>query len=82
MTEIQPVALRLADEFDSCYSHYSYKDNVISWGKDASVELRRLHAQRDEMLSLAQKIAHGNFSPVDWVQEARAVIAKATGETK
>ena len=80
MTERQPVALRLADEFDRCYRHNT--GNVFSWGEDASAELRRLHVQRDELLALAQKIAHGNFSPVDWVQEARAAIAKATGETK
>lgn len=33
-----------------------------------------------ELLALAEKIAHGEFNPVSWVQEARAAIAKARGE--
>ena len=54
MTEKQPVALRLADEFDRHYSHTWYQDNVFSWGEDASAELRRLNDDLDTAKTMLQ----------------------------
>lgn len=39
-----------------------------------------LIAAAPELFALAQKIAHGEFTPTEWVQEARAATDKLTGE--
>jgi len=54
MTDKQPLALRLADEFDRHYAHTWYKNNVFSWGEDASAALRRLNEDLDAAKTMLQ----------------------------
>ncbi len=87
----QPEALRLADALlndgagCTCYAH-SYSECVCdaNWGEqhiDAAVaELRRLHEGNAEVVEALEYIIKG--VPDTWwgVKNARAGIAKATGE--
>ena len=76
----QPTALRLADALEQMPG-YDWNKNYC----EAAAELRRLVAQRDELLEalkeLVQVSAHLDACQAT-VEQARAAIAKAQGETK
>ena len=69
----QPEALRLADILQ-------HKLPSIECLEVAAAELRRLHALNQELLEALRDAVRDNASPGQWIDEARAVIAKATGE--
>ncbi len=96
MSNKQPEALRLADALEACpvgctccahsYAECGCVDSV--WPemamRTAAAELRRLHAQRDELLEALKAIvgidAHSILTEADADaihQQARAAIAKA-----
>ena len=74
-----PLALRLADALD-------HDPMPMGWYQEAAAELRRLSAERDELLEVLKRVEFA-FSPLakdctlaGLVDEARAAIAKATGD--
>lgn len=79
----QSEALRLADELEAAWEGVEM-DEV---DRQAAAELRRLHAVNTELLDLMQRAirrleiehAHGGSIMREWITEARAAIAKATG---
>ena len=77
MSEVkQPEALRLAEKLDYHVSHRSERE--------AATELRRLHEQNAELLeALRAMLAVKTELDAEIAErDARAAIAKATGETE
>jgi hypothetical protein len=68
MTDKQPEALRLADEFESTKSYL---------GAKAAAELRRLHKVNAELVE-AVKAALSDDQP--YIERCKAALVKATGE--
>ena len=71
MTDKQPEALRLADEFDATKSYL---------GSRAAAELRRLHELNAELVEALRVVIRGVPDTWDGVKQAKAVRAKAQGE--
>lgn len=73
MTDKQPEALRLADKLEA-------KD--FPPRRAAAAELRRLHEVNAELVEALKRLSlYVAYNGDDWVQrEAKAAIAKATGE--
>lgn len=71
----QPEALRLANEISECYEDDDYWQRVAA-------ELRRLHEVNAELVEALKRFSlYVAYNGDDWVQrEAKAAIAKATGE--
>jgi len=88
----KPKALRLADELEAPVPDFP-EPTTLEAG--AAAELRRLHAanidcvdhfnalkaERDELLEALKALMYWDNGKSEW-DEARAAIAKATGETK
>ena len=82
MTDKQPKALRLADEFEIC----EWIDATGQWREEAAAELRRLHEVNQE-LSEALNLMFASIIPYQHdgtptipdatVDKANAAIAKA-----
>jgi hypothetical protein len=75
MTDKQPEALRLAEWLEQGnYNHYDVTE--------AAAELRRLHEVNVELVEALKRLSlYVAYNGDDWVQrEAKAAIAKATGE--
>ena len=68
MTDKQPEALRLADEFEFTKSYL---------GAKAAAELRRLHEMNAELVE-ALKAALSDDQP--YIEKCKAALVKATGE--
>ena len=75
MSTQQPEALRLANAID-------YPD--VTFGIEAAAELRRLHSVNSELLEALKdavsRQAYREGSGPAWWENARAAIAKATGD--
>lgn len=72
----QSEALRLADWLEDQYDPTHNQE-------DAATELRRLYLVNQELLkALKVLVDNGGIGPEDMFDDARAAIAKATGETK
>lgn len=73
----QPEALRLAD----ISKNGSWIVSTNAWREEAEIELRRLHEINSELLeALKVLVANGGIGSEDMFDDARAAIAKATGE--
>ena len=69
----KPEALRLAEHLER---FRSFPDD-----QDAAAELRRLHEVNQELLeALKVLVENGGIGPEQMFHDARAAIAKATGE--
>ena len=68
MTDKQPEALRLADEFDTTKSYL---------GSKAAAELRRLHEVNEELVEALSVVIRGVPDTWEGVQKAKAVLNKA-----
>ena len=67
-------ALRLADSLERM-------SLSTKWDKQAAAELRRLHKVNQELLeALKVLVENGGIGPEQMFHDARAAIAKATGE--
>ena len=76
MTDKQPEVLRLADELDCRgMNRPSWKDQF-----DAGYELRRLHEVNAELVEALSVVIRGVPDTWDGVKQAKAALAKATGE--
>ena len=77
----QPEALRLADELCVPIPHFEAPTSLEA---AAAVELRRLHAVNTELVNVLARLVgcidHGSNDPSSILDEARAAIARATGE--
>jgi hypothetical protein len=72
MTDKQPEAMRLADEFESTKSYL---------GAKAAAELRRLHEVNAELVEVLRDILSWEENEeMTWYTKARAALDKATGE--
>lgn len=69
MTDKQPEALRLADEFDATKSYL---------GSKAAAELRRLHEVNAELVE-AVKAALSDDQP--YIEKCKTALAKAQGDS-
>ena len=71
----QPNALRMADSMERGNSSYSRLVGLVA------AELRSLRAVNAELLEIARRLVDDGLT-TSLVNDARAAIAKATGETK
>ena len=67
MTDKQPEALRLADEFDATKSYL---------GSKAAAELRRLHEENAELVEALSVIICGVPDTWDGVKQAKVILDK------
>ena len=81
MSNKQPEALRLANEFNLCVEYDSIPS--INDIEKATTELRRLHTQCDELLDALESIVNYMFADFDdlpMANRVQQVIAKAKGQ--
>jgi hypothetical protein len=86
MTDKQPEALRLADRLEADAQGVNLGAEGMGWEPsannmhDAATELRRLHEVNAELVEALRPIAEQGEISAKIIANAKAAIAKATGE--